>query len=459
MLAILGGTPVRSSENPLEDRWPDTQPEDMAAVNHVFETGEFVGIHSKEVEAFETEYAQYVGAEYTLALGSGTASLHAAVAAAGCLPGDEVIIPALTFVASANAVMHQVCIPVFADIDPRTYNIDPASVEEKISSRTRAIMTVDLHGLPADYDALRVLAAKHNLVIIDDAAHAVGAQYKGKRVGSLADITGASIMPAKQLATCGEGGMFSTNQLEYYNRASMIRMFGEVIQKGQPRAYNSYTLGYNYRLNPVQAAYGRSQLRRLDTYVDQFTTNGINLAQGLSELKGIEPPYVPEGSTHVYHMFRIKFDPALAGFSIEAGLFAQAVHEAMVAEGLPLRFYQSTPVPGQRMFRSKDGFGGGVPWSLPGAREINYDIEDYPVTLETLATTRCIGLSGTSGPNYFRNKATMELYLEGFRKLWENLPDLVDFSRKMEYRPPWTSSAPSTRGIWTVITPKTVSGG
>jgi dTDP-4-amino-4,6-dideoxygalactose transaminase len=362
-------------------------------------------------------------------------------------------------VASANAVLHQVCIPVFADIDPDTFNIDPISAEEKISPRTRAIMAVDMHGLPADYDALRKVASKHGLVIIGDAAHAVGASYKGQKIGNLADITGASIMPAKQLATCGEGGMFSTNNVDYYNRASMIRMFGEVIQKGQPRAYNSYTLGYNYRINPVQAAYGRSQLRRVDEYAAVFTANGTYLARGLQELKGIEPPFVPADTTHVYHMFRVKFNPAAAGLSIEPGRFARAVQDAMAAEGLPLRFYQNAPVPAQTIFRSKEGFGGGVPWTLPGAREVDYTIEDYPVTLETLENTRCIGLSGTSGPNYFRNRQTMDLYLEGFRKLWENLSLLAEYSQMIDYQPPWTSAAPSTRGVWTVIAPGKAKGG
>jgi dTDP-4-amino-4,6-dideoxygalactose transaminase len=452
-LALFGGTPIRSADKPLEDRWPETRQQDLAAVQRVFESGEFVGLHNAEVEQFEQEYAGYVGTEYALALGSGTASLHAAVAAAGCQPGDEVIIPALTFVASANAVLHQVCIPVFADIDPLTFNLDPASVEAKISPRTRAIMAVDLHGLPSDYDTLRLIADKHGLIIIGDAAHAMGATYKGRKIGSLADITGTSIMPAKQLATCGEGGMFSTDNVDYYNRASMVRMFGEVIQKGQPRAYNSYTLGYNYRINPVQAAYCRSQLRRLDEYVALFQSNGAYLAAGLAELKGIEPPYIPAGSTHVYHMFRMRFDPAAAGLSAAAGPFAQAVQDAMAAEGLPLRFYQNAPVPGQTIFRSKQGFGGGIPWTLPGARPVNYDIEDYPSTLRVLATTRCIGLSGTSGPNYFRNRHTMELYLEAFRKLWEHLPELARYSEQLDYRPPWTSAAPSTRGNWTVIAP------
>ncbi|MCK4898004.1 MAG: aminotransferase class I/II-fold pyridoxal phosphate-dependent enzyme, partial [Anaerolineales bacterium] len=245
-LALFGGPQLLPSDFALEDPWPETLPEDLEVVQRVFESGEFTGLHNEQVAALEKEFATYTGARYALALGTGTASLHAAVAAAGCQPGDEVIVPALTFLASATAVLHHITIPVFADIDPRTYNIDPASVEEKISPRTRAIMAVDMHGLPADYDALRTIAKKHNLVLLGDAAHAVGAYYKGLKVGNLADITGTSIMPAKQLATCGEGGLFTTNQIDHYNRASMVRMFGEVIRKGEERAYNAYTLGWNY---------------------------------------------------------------------------------------------------------------------------------------------------------------------------------------------------------------------
>jgi len=453
-LALLGGEPLRDAAQLLEDPWPETTPAEMEAVNRVFSSGHFTGLHNEEVEAFEADYARYVGAEYALALGTGTSALHAAVAAAGCQPGDEVIIPALTFLASASAVLHHVSIPVFADIDPFTYNIDPASVESKISPRTRAIMAVDLHGLPADYDALYAIARKHNLTLISDAAHAAGAEYKGRRVGSLADITATSIMPAKQLATCGEGGVFTTDKMEFYNRASMVRMFGEVVQKGQPRAYNAYTLGWNYRLNPVQAAYARSQLSRLDAYAATFGNLGAALTQGLSDLPGLLPPHIPQGSTHVYHMYRLRFDPAQAGLDVHPGRFTQAVSEAMAAEGLPLRFYQMSPVPGQMVFRLKEGFGGGIPWTLPGARPQDYDIEQYPVTLDVLENTRCIGNSGTSGPNYFRNRQTVDDYIRAFHKVWENLKPLGEYALKLDYQPPWANFALSTRGQWTVLSPK-----
>lgn len=453
-LALFGGKPVNDLTRPLEDPWPETTAAEMEAVNRVFESGQYTGLHNAEVEAFELEYANFVGSEFSLALGTGTAALHAAVAAAGCQPGDEVIVPALTFLASASAVLHHVCIPVFADIDPMTYNLDPASVEQKISPRTRAIMGVDLHGLPFDYDSLGALTRKHNLVLISDAAHALGAEYRGRRVGSLADITAASIMPAKQLATCGEGGIFSTNHIEYYNRASMVRMFGEVIQKARPRAYNAYTLGWNYRLNPVQAAFARSQLARLDEYSNTFSKNGEYLSQGLADLPGLVTPFIPPGCTHVYHMYRIRFNPADAGLDLHPGRFTQAVSDAISAEGLPLRFYQMSPVPGQMVFRLKEGFGGGIPWTLPGARPQEYDIGEFPATLDVLEHTRCLGNSGTSGPNYFRNQQTMQLYINGFQKVWENLNDLAQYAQKIDYQPPWASIALSTRGQWTVLSPK-----
>ena len=453
-LALFGGHPILSEEYNLEDPWPETLPQDLEAVQAVFDSGQFTGLHNPQVDALESEFAAFTGAKYALALGTGTASLHAAVAAAGCQPGDEVIVPALTFLASASAVLHHIGIPVFADIDPHTFNIDPLSVEEKITPRTRAIMAVDLHGLPADYDALHVIARKHDLVLIGDAAHAVGARYKDRKVGNLAHITGTSIMPAKQLATCGEGGIFTTNQVEYYNRASMVRLFGEVIRKGEERAYNAYTLGWNYRLNPVQAAYARSQLERVSAYTSSFSANGNYLAEKLSQLPGIYPPFIPPGSTHVYHMFRIRFDPTQLGFDIHPGRFTEAVSAAMQAEGLPLRFYQFLPVPGQMVFRHKQGFGNGVPWTLPGALPVNYDIEDYPITLDVLENTRCIGKSGTSGPNYFRNRSTMDAYFQGFEKIWGNLDTVVDYAQNLDYQPPWSQIALSTRGDWVVMSPE-----
>lgn len=452
-LALFGGTPLWDSTRPLEQRWPEVTASDREAIERVLASGAFVGLHNPEVEALEAEYAAFVGSEHALAFGSGTAAIHAAVIAAGCAPGDEVLVPALTFLASATAVLHQLAIPVFADIDPDTYNLDPLQLEAHIGPRTRAILAVDLHGLPADYDALEAVAQRHGLALIADTAHAAGASYKGRRVGALGDVAALSIMPVKQLATCGEGGLLTTHSEEVLNRAGMVRMFGEVIRKGEPRAYNAYTLGWNYRLNPLQAAFARSQLARLPEMAERFSANGAHLAAGMRELPGLVPPHVPAGLTHVYHMFRFRVEPQAAGLDLSAGRLAAAVEQAMQAEGLPLRMYQNTPVPGQALFQLREGFGGGIPWTLPGARDVRYDVEDYPVTLRTLESTRCIGRAGSSGPNYMGDRATLDLYLDGFRKLWENLPALAEHARTMDYRVPWSNPAPSTRGQWTVLTP------
>jgi perosamine synthetase len=452
-LAMFGGSPVVSGNGIKEDLWPITTDADRKAIDRVIESGHFVGLHDPEVEAFEKAYADYVGTDYAMGFGTGTSSLHAAVAASGTMPGEEVIVPALTFLASATSVLQQLGIPIFADIDPITYNIDPESVEANITERTRAIMAVDMHGLPADYPILQKIAKKHNLVLISDAAHSMGATQNGKVCGSLADVTGTSIMPAKQLPTCGEGGLLSTDHVEIFNRAGMVRMFGEVIEKDKPRSYNAFTLGYNYRLNPIQAAYARSQLTRLNDNVRQFQENADYLSHGLMGLPGITPPFIPEGSTHSYHMYRIKFDPQKAGLDVHPGRFTKAIELAMGAEGLPLRLYQNIPIPGQILFKIKEGIGNGIPWTLPDTRKIDYTIEDYPVTLNVLETTRCIGRSGTSGPNYFLNRQTIELYLQGFQKLWDHLPQLAKSAKEIDYQVPWSNFAPSTRGVWTIFTP------
>lgn len=315
-------------------------------------------------------------------------------------------------------------------------------------------MAVDLHGLPADYDGLRNVAKKHRLAIIEDAAHATGSQYKGRMAGGLGDVAGTSIMPGKQLPACGEGGLFSTSDAEAQNRASMIRMFGEVIRKDQPRAYNAYTLGWNYRLNPIQAAFARVQLSHNAEYSQRYSENGTYLAEQLKQIPGLIPPHVPQGSTHVYHMFRIRFDPKAAGLDIPAGRFAKAVDDAMAAEGLPFRHYQNIPVPGQAIFQLKQGFGKGLPWTLPGTRDVSYDIEGFPVTLDVIEATRCVGKAGSSGPNYFGSRPSLEYYVKWFQKVWEHLADVAGYAEKLDYRAPWEGiQVPSTRGEWTVLAP------
>ncbi len=446
-LALVGGEPLVRPGTDLKGAWPPVHDDDIAAVVRMLERGEFWGRRSPEIQAFEEEYAQTIGVRYCVAMGSGTAALHAAVEAAGVLPGDEVIVPALSFLASATAILHQLGIPIFVDIDPVTFNLDPARIEERITERTRAIMAVHLHGLPCDMDAINAIARRRGLVVIEDAAQAQIAQYHGRKVGSLGDMAGISIMPVKNLATCGEGGMFVTNELAYRNKADMLKMFGESLEEGegQHRQYNALTLGYNYRFNPVQAAFARTQLKRLPHYTEVIVAHAEHLTSVLGEIPGVIPPIVPPGRTHVYHHYRVTFDPAAAGVDLSAGVFRQAVMDAMAAEGTPLRLYQTTPLPGQEVFQRREGFGHGIPWSLPQAdpqaTARGYAVEDFPSTLRVLEGTAIVGQGSGSHTFYYRDR--VDLYRTAFLKVFENLDAVVQHAKSLvaDYQPPWHGPA------------------
>lgn len=447
-LAIFGGLPVVNSNENFESTWPVITDDDRCAVNQVFNDNNFNGIHNTEIEELESDYANYTGSRYALSCANGTAALHMAISAAGCGQNDEVIVPALTFVATAMAVLHSGAVPVFADIDFKTFNIDPEDVRRKITPKTRAVVAVDLHGLPADYIKLKEICTQNGLVLIADAAHSSGAELGNKKVGSLADINCTSLMPLKQFPTCGEGGLFSTDILEFRNNASKVMSFGEVILKNEVRAYNSLTLGWNYRMNAIQAAFARSQLKRLDYYADQFFKNGVFLINSIKEMQGIIVPYIPKNSTHTFHMLRLGFDPKLAGYDIDTGLFTQAVENAMRAEGLPLRHYQNRPLPLQTIFRDETYKPYGV-LKDKNLSDRERKIEDeFPIAFKTIEHTRCIGENGTSGPKYFLNRNSVEKYVSGFYKIWENLDDIVKYTKDLNYVKPWIKPGFSTRGNW-----------
>ena len=226
-----------------------------------------------KVEAFEQAVAQYGGATYGVAVNSGTAALHAAMYAIGIGPGDEVIVPAMTFAATANSVVYQGGTPVFADVEPQTLLLDPRQVVAKITPRTKAVVAVDYAGQPCDYTALRDIAEKHGVYLIADACHALGGAYQGKPVGSLADLTVFSFHPVKHITT-GEGGMVVTAYSELAERMRMFRNHGitsDHRQRDQRGTwyYEMTDLGYNYRLTDLQCALGLSQLQKLAAWLSR----------------------------------------------------------------------------------------------------------------------------------------------------------------------------------------------
>ncbi|MQY69678.1 MAG: aminotransferase class V-fold PLP-dependent enzyme, partial [Firmicutes bacterium] len=295
-LAIAGGK--RTVPEGLKVGWPVITQEDKKAVMGVLNRGILWGPYAPEVVGLQEDFARYVGTKYCIAVNSGTAALHMAVAAAGIGPGDEVITSAFSFLASAVAVLHHNAIPIFVDIDPKTFNIDPKKIEEKISSRTKAIMPVHIHGLPADMDEINEIAKKHHLVVIEDAAQSHGALYHGKKTGNFSDMAAFSLNSTKNMPG-GEGGLFVTNNEEYRGKANMVRMFGEFLKPEEGRKYNAYTMGWNYRTQEMPAAFARSQLKRLDEYNANGKRNAEYLSGHLAEIKGVTPPFVPPDRTHI----------------------------------------------------------------------------------------------------------------------------------------------------------------
>ena len=264
-----------------------------------------------KVAEFEQAVADFVGAKEAVAVSSGTAALHAAMYVIGIEPGDEVIVPPMTFAATANCVVFQGGTPVFADVDSCTLLIDPNEVEAKITPKTKAIIAVDYAGQPCDYDALRRIAERHSLILVADACHALGAEYKGRKVGTLADLTVFSFHPVKHITT-GEGGMITTNNANYADRMRMFRSHGitrdpkqfvpseEVSAPSAPSPllqapcalsfyYEMQDLGYNYRITDIQCALGLSQLKKLPKFLKRRREIAALYDEALADIPGIEP--------------------------------------------------------------------------------------------------------------------------------------------------------------------------
>ncbi|MDE7423228.1 MAG: UDP-4-amino-4,6-dideoxy-N-acetyl-beta-L-altrosamine transaminase [Lachnospiraceae bacterium] len=263
------------------------------------------------VAEFEKSVAEYTGAKYAVAVSNGTAALHAACLAAGIKEGDEVITTPITFAASANCVLYCGAKPVFADIEPDTYNIDPTKIEEKITSKTKAIIAVHFTGQPCKMDEIHEIAKKHNLFVIEDAAHALGAEYKGKKVGSISDMTTFSFHPVKHITT-GEGGMVTTNSKELYDRLVLFRSHGitrdeRFLEKNEGGwYYEQLDLGYNYRITDIQCALGISQMKKLDRFVERRREIAKRYNEAFSDVKGIQIPKQEADCHNSWHLYVIQ---------------------------------------------------------------------------------------------------------------------------------------------------------
>lgn len=323
-LAINGGTPGKQKPFP---EWPMYDEQEIAAVTSVIESRGWWRIAGSQVTRFEQEFADYQKANYAVAVTSGTHAIEVALPALNVGRGDEVIIPAFTYISTATGVLYSNAVPVLVDVDPTTYCLDPEALEAAITPRTRAIMPVHMAGHIADMDAITALARKHHLHIIEDAAHAHGADWKGQRVGAF-DTGGIFSFQAGKLMTAGEGGLVLSNDADFIERSYLFSSGG---RPKTDRTYQHQLLGSTCRMSELQAAVLRVQLTRLDEQIARREQNASLLNQMLSNMQGITPQSRdPRVTTHPHYMYMFRYDTGAFG-----GLPRQQFVDMLIAEGVP----------------------------------------------------------------------------------------------------------------------------
>lgn len=395
--------------------------EEIAAAKNVIESGvlsQFLGAWHEDfyggpkVREFERACEAFFGVKHAVTVNSWTSGLIAAVGAIGIGPGDEVIVSPWTMCASATAILNWNAIPVFADIEPDTFCLDPRSVEANITPHTRAILAVDIFGQSADMDTLMAIARKHGLKVISDTAQAPGAKFKGKFAGTLADVGGYSLNYHKHIHT-GEGGILVTDDDELAERLRLIRNHAEAVVGPKGVTDISNMIGYNFRLGEIECAIGIEQLKKLEGLVASRQRIAERLSRGLQGLPGLTVPVVRDGCTHAYYIFPLVLDVETLGVSREQ------IHQALQAEGVTgvASGYQNLHL--LPMYQRKIAYGSnGFPWkSTTCRREVSYQKGICPVA-ENLHDSTYLGLAMCM---HDYSDEDIDLVVSAFRKVWGNL--------------------------------------
>ncbi len=350
LLAIDGGEKSVKRNFP----WPIFDDQEVQAVSKVIASGKWGNPDcGDEVEKFEKEFAAFCGSKYAVSCVNGSVSLRLALIACGVKPGDEVIAPPYTFIATASTVIECNCVPVFVDIHPDTYNLDPSKIEAAITERTKAIIPVHFGGLSCDMDAILDIAKRHNLRVIEDAAHAHGAEYKGKKLGSIGDAGSFSFQSSKNL-TAGEGGIVVTDDEDLYAMMNSLRNVGR-IEGGQ--WYDHYNPGCNYRITQMQAVLLSQQLKRLQSQTEKRNQNGLYLTELFENIEGVSPLVRSEEITmHCYHIYIFKYDASKFS-DIPKDRFV----EMLAAEGVPCFKGYPHPLYKQPLFQNKNFMCYAIP--------------------------------------------------------------------------------------------------
>lgn len=421
-LALLGGD--KTIRAPFS-RFNSIGREEVEAAKAVVESGvlsQFLGAWDPDfyggpmVQRFERECERYFEVKHAVSVNSWTSGLIAAVGAVGIEPGDEVIVSPWTMCASATAILHWNAIPVFADIEPETFNLDPRSIEANITPYTRAIMAIDIFGHSADMDAIMAIADRHGLKVITDAAQAPGVRYEGRVGGTLAHVGGFSLNYHKHIHT-GEGGILVTEDDAIAERLQLIRNHGEAVVKGKGVTNIANTIGYNFRMGEIEAAIGIEQLKKLEGFVASRQRAAARMTEGLGQLPGLRTPVVKPGCTHAYYMYPMILD-------IERlGVPRARIVEALEAEGVAGLTNGYANVHLLPMYQQKIAYGSsGFPWSSDICRrDVSYARGICPVAEELHASTYL----GYEMCQFALTDDEVDLLVAAFHKVWSQLPALA----------------------------------
>jgi len=417
-LAVFGGSPVLNYKDLLKHNPIGEQ--SIALGLQVLQTGrlsEFIGEWSEDfyggpmVKQLEAACIEFFNTRFAVTVNSWTSGLVAAIGAIGVEPGDEVITTPYTMAATATSILHWNAIPVFVDIDPRTFNIDTTKIESNISERTKAILAVDIYGQPADMDEIKAIAQKYNLKVIADSAQSPGALYKGKFAGTISDIGGYSFNFHKHIHS-GEGGVCFTEDPELAINMQLIRNHAEAVVATRGHKDFINMLGHNFRMGELEAAILLPQIYDLQKFVLRRSYIAEKLNQGLSKLPGLTIPYVAENRTHAYYGYSVQI-PTFADSGIKRALIVEALQK----EGVPVSGgYQNLHL--LPMYQKKIAYGSkGFPWfGLPGVRDINYSKGICPVA-ESMHEEKVIGL-GLATYDFTDNQ--VDQIIEAFEKVWDH---------------------------------------
>ena len=420
-LAILGGSKTINYEF---TKYNSIGSEELDAASAVIKTGilsQFLGSHSEDfyggpkVKEFERDCEKYFGVKHAITVNSWTSGLIAAIGALDIEPGDEVIVPPWTMCASATAILHWNAIPVFADIDPQTFNIDPESVIQNISSKTKAILAIDIFGQSADMKSLRAIADKFNLKIISDTAQSPGAKYKDKFAGTLADIGGFSLNYHKHIHT-GEGGILVTNDDALAQRMHLIRNHAEAAVHGMGVTNLANMVGYNFRLGEIECAMGIEQLKKLEKFVSSRQNAAHSIINGLKDLPGISIPKIENDCSNVFYILPLVLDLQILEVP------RKIIYDALSAEGLEGLIEGYVNVHMLPMYQKKIAYGSsGFPWNESFCRQdISYKKGICPVA-EDLHDNTFLGYEMCL---HDLTDKDVKLIIEAFKKVWSNLEQL-----------------------------------